>query len=93
MCWRQFVFRALHGSRPDKPVGPGFFRNLTSRVESGGFQTLTKRVRPPLLEPTRPDPRDLTRSVNSPAIASFTRYQVCGSYVRTVGNRLGSGKK
>ena len=47
----------------DDPTRPGSGRELfkISRVGSGGFQALTSRAAPPLPDPTRSDPRGLTR--------------------------------
>ena len=40
----------------------------SGRVGSGGFQTLTGRVESPLPDPTRSDPRGLTRPVTTVAV-------------------------
>lgn len=51
---------------PGPRDGSGCFRNIMGRVGSGGFQALVDRVESLLPDPTRHDPRGLTRPVNRP---------------------------
>ena len=53
----------FHRSRSD--------RIWSGRIGSGGFQDFTDRVGSGLPDPTRPDPRSLTRPVNSPGNFPF----------------------